>query len=289
MANNALATMDDSTKELAAQIKSVLGFQGTDSDLALFATVARRMNLDPFSKQVYAVFRGGRMVIQTGIDGYRAIAFRTGALDAIGEPEFGPVEKGHPTFAKVAVYRKGSAHPTVGVAYWDEYCQTGRDGAPMGLWSKMPRTMLAKCAESQALRKAFPEALSGLYTDEEMSQAETPSLPAPKAVAQVVETPAVETIAAEPVIIDIAPVAEAEVSPEIAAWYNNMEASSHQINFVHELVEKLRKAGQEKASVAGVEKKAGKKLKDMNKEEINAVTERLLQLVESAAQQKVAA
>jgi phage recombination protein Bet len=285
MANNALATLDEGTREVAAQIKSVLNFQGNDADLALFATVARRMNLDPFSKQIYAVFRGGRMVIQTGIDGYRAIAFRTGALDAIGEPEFGPVEKGHPAYAKVAVYRKGSAHPTVGVAYWDEYCQLNSSGTPMGLWSKMPRTMLAKCAESQALRKAFPEALSGLYTDEEMSQAEAPAaLPAPKAI-----TPVVETIAAETGTAEVAPIVEIEVSPEIADRYNSEPANAGQIQLVRDLIERLREFGHDKASIEGVEKKAGKKLKAMNKGEINELSERLLVMVEKLSAEKAAA
>jgi phage recombination protein Bet len=178
-------------------VKNVLAPDLSDDELKLFAMVAARSGLDPFAKQVYAVKRQGRVTFQTGIDGYRSIAARTGMYDGQDEPEYGPVcgcgdkrPEGHPEFATVKVYRKGVGRPIAATAYWHEYKpEQGQSGRQDSMWVKMPRVMLAKVAEALALRKAFPydpDAKHGigadLYTTEEMAQAERGPV-APPAVA----------------------------------------------------------------------------------------------------------
>jgi hypothetical protein len=109
------------------------------------------------------------MSIQTGIDGFRLIAERSGRYVG-SEEEWGPARQdGKPEWARVTVYKlvNGTAYPFRAVAHWDEYAQESGNQ-----WTKMPRLMLAKCAESLALRKAFPQELSGLYTTDEMGQAD---------------------------------------------------------------------------------------------------------------------
>lgn len=168
-------------------VKNVLAPDLSDDELKLFAMVAARSGLDPFAKQVYAVKRKGRVTFQTGIDGYRSIAARTGMYDGQDEPEYGPVcgcgdkrPEGHPEYATVRVYRKGVARPIGATAYWHEYKpEAGESGRGDDMWRRMPRVMIAKVAEALALRKAFPydpDAKHGigadLYTTEEMAQAE---------------------------------------------------------------------------------------------------------------------
>jgi len=155
----------------------------SDEDLYYFMYVAKRTGLDPMVKQIYPVYRwdtrvgAEKMTIQVGIDGMRLVAERTGKYAGSDDAVFDAEDQTHPNKATVTVKKimKGEVIETTASARWTEYAQTTRDGKLMGLWSKMPYLMLAKCAEALALRKAFPNELSGIYTTEEMAQTETVS------------------------------------------------------------------------------------------------------------------
>lgn len=161
-------------------IKSQIAPKATDNELKLFLYQAKRTGLDPLTRQIYAIHRWNSaqkkevMTIQTSIDGFRVIAERSGDYGGQDEPIF-TEENGKLVSCKVTVYRfRGDVRypAAVGVAFWEEYKQTDKEGKPFGLWLKMPHTMLAKVAEALALRKAYPQDLSGLYTGDEMSQAD---------------------------------------------------------------------------------------------------------------------
>lgn len=151
----------------------------TREEAAVLMEVARVRGLNPITRQIHFVKRWDSTkradvwAYQTSIDGLRAIAERTGLYDGQDEAEYGPSDRaGNPEWAKVRVYRKDVARPFVGVAHWSEFVQTKRDGGVTSMWAKFPRLMLAKCAEALAFRKAFPNDMSGLYTDDEMAQAQ---------------------------------------------------------------------------------------------------------------------
>ena len=167
------------TPEQTALISSTIAPNCTADELKLFAYACQRTGLDPFSKQIYAIKRGGaggsKMTIQVGIDGLRAVAERTGQLDGSETFFCGPdgewkdvwLAKEPPAAAKTIVYRKGASHPFTATARFDDF------NAKQNLWLKMPAVMIGKCSECACLRKAFPADLSGLYSVDEMEQAET--------------------------------------------------------------------------------------------------------------------
>lgn len=152
-------------------------------DLFYFMQVAKRAQLDPTLRQIYAVYRWDKrqgkevMSIQTGIDGLRAAAERTGQYagsdDAVHEYD----ENNNLMKSTITVYKLNphthERMPVSASARFAEYLPSEDF-----MWKKMPHVMLDKVAEALALRKAFP-ILSGIYTDDEMQQAD--ALPKPQA------------------------------------------------------------------------------------------------------------
>jgi phage recombination protein Bet len=144
-------------------------FKGlTIDDIAIFGHVCKHVGLDPFLKQIYPVIRETKqkdgskkptMSIQTGIDGYRAIAERTEKYSPGKEPLF-KYDKDGRLFSATSYVMKmtkdGKWHEVAATAIMSEY----RPSFQNDFWATKPHIMLSKCAEALALRKAFPAELS---------------------------------------------------------------------------------------------------------------------------------
>ena len=183
MNQSSLAVRDQSPMEFSeAQrrlIRDAYANGASDEEFAVLMEIARARRLNPLLRQIHFVSRWDNekhrpvWAAQVSIDGLRAIAERTGLYVGQDEPEFVENPDGTLKLCRVRVWRRDWPRPAVGLAYWSEYCQMARDrttgkSRPTAMWARMPHVMLAKCSESLALRKAFPEDMSGLYTGEEM-------------------------------------------------------------------------------------------------------------------------
>lgn len=246
-----LAIADDQgdwTHAQAVALQSLGLDNPTPPEMQMFLHVCQRTGLDPFARQIYMVRRDGRQVIQTGIDGLRLIARR--AVDAAGEAlGYEPtqwcgrdgvwhdvwLDEEPPAAARVVVRRAGQ--PFDAVALFDAYAGRKRDGSLNRMWQTQGALMIAKCAEALALRKAFPQDLSGLYTSDEMHQADNPAPTSSSSPAGPAEeaAPVVHMSAAE-VQEYLDQVAEATTREELAALWeagrdaNAPEAVAHAIN-----------------------------------------------------------
>ncbi len=151
-----------------------------DESVMMALDYCRARQLDPLLKPVHLVPMSvkdsrtckseWRDVVMPGIGLYRIQADRSGDYAGAREPEFGPdvtqtltgVEVTFPQWCKYTVYKRMPSGEIVEFSakeYWIEnYATGGRDTtAPNAMWKKRPYGQLAKCAEAQALRKAWPE------------------------------------------------------------------------------------------------------------------------------------
>lgn len=169
-------------------LKKTVAKNCTDEEFALFMLVCKKKKLDPFTKQVYAIKWPRRnqpdeMVIIVGIGGYRSMAARSHKRDfggtseprwtfndsTLGENGKTPAGRRIPDTATVQAFRKGGIHVGAATVFWEEFAPVDLKSSRSDFWNRLPKHMLAKCAESHALRKCFPD-LSDIYSEEEMSQ-----------------------------------------------------------------------------------------------------------------------
>lgn len=187
---NALTTTRDESQVFRVMRDSLYPGAKPES-VAMVLEYCTARGLDPLKKPVHIVpvWMDGEMrdVVMPGINSYRIDAARTGEYDGKSEPEFGPdvtrtfagkvkqrgnwenVEKTvtYPAWCKVTVMRRGK--PFVAKEFWTEnYATIGKSEVPNEMWAKRPYGQIAKCAEAQALRMAFPEETGGAPTAEEM-------------------------------------------------------------------------------------------------------------------------
>jgi phage recombination protein Bet len=160
----ALVEQKKFTKEQLQLVHDTVARGCTENEFKLMMYQASLLQLDPLRHQIWAVKYGDApALIFVGRDGFLQIAHRSGQFDGMESGVSG--EPGKLTgWAKV--YRKDMEHPFSVEVHENEY-STGK-----GNWLKMPRTMIQKVAESQALRKAF--SISGVYSPEEIDQSPGP-------------------------------------------------------------------------------------------------------------------
>ncbi|MGE0829933.1 MAG: phage recombination protein Bet [Hyphomonadaceae bacterium] len=182
----------------AAQVKLVrrtVAKSCTDAEFEEFIEIARLSGLDPLRRQIAPLIVSAhepdmrRLIPWTTIDGLRLIAARQGnyrpmetapVIDFDASRISDAVNPLGIVRAEVRAWRHDGAawHPVAGEAWWDEYAPLRPNPAPERstssvaaldvFWRRMGRVCIAKCAEAQALRRGWPDVLSGLYGEEEL-------------------------------------------------------------------------------------------------------------------------
>jgi phage recombination protein Bet len=216
--SQALTRFEMTGRQLAL-VRSTIAKDCNDDEFSLFAEVARGKGLDPFLGQIIPmVFNKDKpekrkLTIIVTRDGQRVIAQRCGDYRPASKPTVYEIDKDlisetNPqgiVSATVYLWKKDMAanewYEVVGQAFWsemspvvDEWVYDKEEGKrkpsgkkildSSGNWCRMPRLMIEKCAQMQALRAGWPEEFTGTYDEAEMDRAKVLDLSATEIVEQ---------------------------------------------------------------------------------------------------------
>ncbi len=218
MTATAIATKFDMSPRQIALVKTTVAKDTNDDEFNLYMEVAKAKGLDPFLGQIIPmVFNKDKpnkrkMTIIISRDGQRVIAQRCGDYRPASKPPIYEIDRemigplnpqgiiSATTFLWKQDQKSGEWYEVAGQSFWEEFApvkdewKTGDDGRGFktgkqtlddsGNWCRMPRLMIAKCAEMQALRAGWPEQFTGLYDEAEMDRAKVLDLTASEIVVQ---------------------------------------------------------------------------------------------------------
>lgn len=185
----AINTTNEIDQHIWSALKNSLYTGARDESIKMVLDYCKAAKLDPMQKPVHIVPMSVRNaltgkyeykdVVMPGVGLYRIQAARSNQYAGVSEPEFGEdvtcnlggVEITYPKWCRVTVKKivNNTIVEFTAKEYWLENYATKKDElAPNTMWKKRPYGQLAKCAEAQALRKAFPEIVGQHPTAEEM-------------------------------------------------------------------------------------------------------------------------
>jgi hypothetical protein len=186
----AINTTNEIDQHIWSALKNSLYTGAKDESIKMVLDYCKAAKLDPMQKPVHIVPMNvknsltGRYeykdVVMPGVGLYRIQAARSNQYAGVSEPEFGEdvtcnlgvVDITYPKWCKVTVKKlvNNTIVEFTAKEYWlENYATASKESiAPNTMWKKRPYGQIAKCAEAQALRKAFPEIISQHVTAEEM-------------------------------------------------------------------------------------------------------------------------
>lgn len=167
-------------------VKKTLYPEAPDDQVKLYLEYCKVRQVDPFAKAYYLIERKDnqkgitKWEIQPGVGAYRIQAVRSSEYGGLSDVTYGPnkvfkLSNGgqftYPEWAEVKVKRIVKGHVcefSSGKIFWLEEYSRYKNGDPMKMWQQRPQGQIGKCAEAQALRKAFPDCVDQGATAEEL-------------------------------------------------------------------------------------------------------------------------